>query len=230
MASTQRLFYVDLIKAFGITLVILGHIQNHGDLYLWITSFHMPLFFMISGFFFIKPDVNIKTHLKKRWVNLIVPYLFFYILTYGYWAGIEQNLRASSGGVSAEWWRPLIGLLWQGCDWNLFPHNNPLWFIPCLCSVELIAFASRKWSKVKQGILACGLVVCSCILREWKVILPFELDLALSAFFFYWMGGVVCKIVNSRHSLIYGIGCVIVYISTLCKWGGVRRQLFTAKP
>ena len=49
--ATENLEYIDVAKGIGILLVVLGH--NLQDLPLmtsWIYSFHMPLFFAISGF------------------------------------------------------------------------------------------------------------------------------------------------------------------------------------
>ena len=48
MADTKRLHWIDTLKAIGIMLVFLGHsgAPFHDGIYL----FHMPLFFIISGF------------------------------------------------------------------------------------------------------------------------------------------------------------------------------------
>ena len=52
--SAKRLDYIDAAKAIAIILVIIGHsnwlsaIPRVGGM---IYSFHMPLFFIISGFF-----------------------------------------------------------------------------------------------------------------------------------------------------------------------------------
>ena len=54
MESNKRIEYVDSAKAVAIILVIVGHchwlgsIPKLGSL---IYTFHMPLFFMVSGFF-----------------------------------------------------------------------------------------------------------------------------------------------------------------------------------
>ena len=46
----RRLTYLDMAKGIGIFLVILGHIEYiREDTLKWISSFHMPLFFVIGG-------------------------------------------------------------------------------------------------------------------------------------------------------------------------------------
>ena len=62
------------LKAFGIIAVILGHIAS--PLGGFIFSWHMPLFFIISGLF-IKTDANIKDLIIKDWKRLMIPYFVF---------------------------------------------------------------------------------------------------------------------------------------------------------
>lgn len=137
----DRIFWVDLLKALGILLVIMGHVLKnpYSPISHFIYAFHMPLFFALSGIFYNYDKCqSLSGLIKKRWQSLLKPYLFFYIVTFLYWALIERTLRAASGGVEADWYLPLLGLLWQGMDWNLFAHNNPFWFIPCLMTVTII--------------------------------------------------------------------------------------------
>lgn len=51
----KRIEYIDLAKAIAILLMVLGHCASLNDIPLIrsvIYSFHMPLFFIISGYFF----------------------------------------------------------------------------------------------------------------------------------------------------------------------------------
>ena len=50
--TKKRLNYLDYAKGIGILLVVLGHIYNN-SVKLWIYSFHMPLFFIISGYLYL---------------------------------------------------------------------------------------------------------------------------------------------------------------------------------
>lgn len=53
--NNKRLDYLDVAKGIGILLVILGHCQlgRIGRAHSLIYSFHMPLFFFISGVCFL---------------------------------------------------------------------------------------------------------------------------------------------------------------------------------
>lgn len=65
MRNYNRLDWVDLSKAIGIILVVYGHVARGLDsagmtfalfksVDSIIYSFHMPLFFVLSGFFFLR--------------------------------------------------------------------------------------------------------------------------------------------------------------------------------
>jgi len=72
----KKVVNVDLVKGIGIILVMIGHsgmflfIKDKALLNTIIYSFHMPLFFIVAGFF-MKDKVNIKKSIKR----LLVPFL-----------------------------------------------------------------------------------------------------------------------------------------------------------
>ena len=72
--STKRLNWVDQARGWSIFLVVYGH--NFPVLESYIYSFHVPLFFFISGMFHKKeftlnsiknngPNTNLKPHLDR---------------------------------------------------------------------------------------------------------------------------------------------------------------------
>ncbi|WP_081358250.1 acyltransferase family protein [Xylanibacter ruminicola] len=48
----NRLNWIDATKGFAMLLVIWGHVQETSPLYLYVTSFHVPLFLVVSGMLF----------------------------------------------------------------------------------------------------------------------------------------------------------------------------------
>jgi len=78
-----RIETFDLLKGLGILLMIVGHSTGKmSGLRDFIFSFHMPLFFLISGYFFT--SVKWKTLLSKNAQRLLVPYLFTGLLIGAY--------------------------------------------------------------------------------------------------------------------------------------------------
>lgn len=52
----ERLDYIDIFRALGIILMVMGHIGFGSKFDKFIHAFHMPMFFWISGFF-IKKEI-----------------------------------------------------------------------------------------------------------------------------------------------------------------------------
>ena len=51
--TNQRENWIDFAKAIGIILVIYAHaLPKDNYIWIWINSFHMPLFFCISGYLY----------------------------------------------------------------------------------------------------------------------------------------------------------------------------------
>ena len=73
----MRLTEFDILKGIGILLVIICHtfMKEIGP---YITAFHMPLFFIVAGFFYKQTPFYV--HLKKDFIRLIVPYLFICVV------------------------------------------------------------------------------------------------------------------------------------------------------
>ena len=72
-----RIQWIDFAKVLGIWLVVYAHTPKplFGE---HIFSFHMPLFFMISGYLY--KIRNTKDELKHVVRTLIIPYILFNLL------------------------------------------------------------------------------------------------------------------------------------------------------
>lgn len=83
MNNKQRIEYIDALKGLAIFFVLWGHslqyLKNeadffHNPIFEFIYSFHMPLFFMISGFFFNSSlKLNFKEFIYKKTIQLLLP-------------------------------------------------------------------------------------------------------------------------------------------------------------
>ena len=67
---TKRFNYLDITKAIGIILVIIGHINYTGYNYQikkYLYAFHMPLFFIIIGILeYYKKEKSSKENIKAK--------------------------------------------------------------------------------------------------------------------------------------------------------------------
>jgi len=111
-SSGRRLKYIDIVKGVAILLMIYGHwdtTHSSVDIRL-IFSFHMPLFFIISGYF-LKAETPCGVFLRKRAKQLLSPYYITSVVTL-----LMTGLMAWYDG--REMWntvQPLVPRLLYGC-------------------------------------------------------------------------------------------------------------------
>ena len=125
MGNKERLNYLDVSKGIGILLVVLAHIYafnseiNRELLVTWIYSFHMPLFFIISGMLLkYKNENDVKKVIISRIKGLLIPYLFFSLLSIIVKIiinGFDKNMviwdliySATGIGIDALWFLPAL--------------------------------------------------------------------------------------------------------------------------
>jgi len=184
-----RVKWVDIAKGIAVSLVVYGHFGTSEAAKSVIYAFHIPLFFFLSGLFFsFDKFPSYKLFLKKRSVQLLIPYLFFNFITYLLWLFIGRKF-GSDISSNIHPLKPILGILYGNAS-NL-PHNVPLWFLTCLFSVEnLYFFIFRKTRKQQHFFLLLIIVAIAFINYKLNHVfrLPWGIDIALSMLLFYGLG------------------------------------------
>lgn len=227
---SKRIEYLDIAKGIGILLVVLGHndfevispfIQR------MIYSFHMPLFFFLSGYF-INTLVPFFDFFKKRFNALMKPYIFTIFLIYFTSVSFEKM------GFNTAITRTVKSLYGSGhyLDWV------QLWFLPHLFVVSLYAFLfimlvsklRNRW--VTWGILLATLAIgvtflnmfypfpISILGKDYELFgLPFSLDLVLVSGFFFILGNEVRQVTTEKSFdnwlLLAGTGAIVLLLNIL---------------
>ena len=150
MMDKKRLRYLDAARGLAILLVVLGHIwETAQPVPVLIYSFHIPLFFLISGILtaYTRQERRpMKLLVFSRLRGLIIPYVFFeavFILIFG--VRNHFDFRSQSGQVYG-------GLL-------LSPLNVPLWFLPTLFLAELFFLLLLRLIRNRRCVAAVCLVL-----------------------------------------------------------------------
>ena len=184
--KNQRIKSLDIAKAIGIILIVLGHISENPSITKLVYSFHVPLFFIISGYLY-RQNQKITVYLKKKVKTILIPYFIFGLLSYIYWFFLERYFRTQDINPLIPFCNLFIA---RSGEYN-FIENAPLWFLPCLFCTEIIFDLLRRFFK-KDYILFISILIisiCGCIYNEMNFVsLPLELNTALIAIGFYYCG------------------------------------------
>ncbi|MDD6038023.1 MAG: acyltransferase [bacterium] len=145
---SNRIDWLDVAKGYGMLFVIFAHLDNN-IIRLWIYTFHMPLFFFLSGYVFTT-KYDFKTFLSKKIRTIIIPYFILgavMILFQGFW----NNLTMPTGHT--DWGSMVVSLLVQKRLWTL-------WYIACLFWLNLMFYWIVKLLR-KDIAIAIVSVICA---------------------------------------------------------------------
>lgn len=133
----KRINWIDWAKTLGILLVVLGHMYYSEDQIYFkklIYGFHMPFFFLISGYLHIES----KDFFKKNLLRLILPYFVLNLLLYC----LFYIPKCLLGDIEIE---GSFFLLKKACFYTMFtPFSFPTWFLLALFWVKLAAHCLLK--------------------------------------------------------------------------------------
>jgi acyltransferase len=186
-----RIDFIDAAKAIGIVLVVVGHTAAAPvGVTTLIYSFHMPLFFFISGYLQVAErfEAPWRDTVRRATRSLLVPYLFFFTLSLGYWMATRGigGRSAKFAGIDAG--DALFGLA-TGISSDLFV-NVTLWFFPCMFMCHVIYAAARR--RVSAGVLLVAFASLAGVLLAvslpWETRRPWGLDIVWIAIVFYSVG------------------------------------------
>lgn len=146
MREKQRNPYIDLMRGIGIILMVAGHVDFGEGFDRFIHAFHMPLFFLVSGYLSKdKQSVDLITVVKKNAKSLLIPYFAFGTM----YATAHIALASSSGERVERALGSFSSLLWNNTEGLAFA--DALWFLTAMFLVKLIwplalVVAGSKWS------------------------------------------------------------------------------------
>ena len=132
--------WVDSLKGFAIILVVLGHIASPFSRLIY--SFHMPLFFIASGFF-LNPTNELKSELIKSFKRLFNP--FFIYLALGFIVEFLKRFYLDREQLKFD---DFTGaLIYMDYDRLLGTYAFVLWFLPALFIGRTLVYLILKYSR-----------------------------------------------------------------------------------
>ncbi len=149
--NPSRLRYIDVIKGIAVLATIFYHCLGGGNLGVFlpntqkmIASFHMPLFFFISGYLYKRKLA--RNYFFSRTASLLIPYIFVNLINWFLNVGVDLFCKVTETG-------------------NFFPviKLEGTWFLLALLYVSLIYYVFdsvlNEWNRKLIKIESRGLLV-----------------------------------------------------------------------
>lgn len=159
---------LDIVKGIGILLVVYGHSKIEFGHYM-IYMFHMPLFFLVSGY--LHKEREIKSLLLVKTRSLIKSYIVFFIIC----TMIDYLLQGSSMIHEIDIFNP------NGCA-------GPLWFLLALFEVSILFQMTLIFAKRYVCVICVVLTIAGYILSRYHINIPLFIDSSISMMLFYYIG------------------------------------------
>ncbi|MBR5302134.1 MAG: acyltransferase family protein [Clostridia bacterium] len=163
MQKKTRLYEVDMAKGFAMLLVLIGHCTySDRELVGWLYSFHMPLFFALSGFTFHPEKYkSLREVIDAKFRQLIIPYFLFNTILW-----VLSLLLLDGLHLQYRHLNELIGIVVAD---RLSDYFFSLWFLTALFLAEPLLWCLTRMTGRRTGLLM-PLSVCS--FAAGAVILP----------------------------------------------------------
>lgn len=155
----KREKWIDAVRGIGIILVIIGHCRRPEIVLKLIQSFHMPLFFFISGYLFRIKDCSFGQFFKHRLKLYIKPYIELSVINLFIWMIIKY--KSGTENLGRLFVRYLIGLAYSRGTWYWMPNCSALWFLTALFCASIIMYFIVKRERKMQAALIFLCAVCT---------------------------------------------------------------------
>lgn len=174
------------MKGIGMLLVIIGHCWFPLPIRSFIFTFHMPLFFLISGYFF--REKSPKDLLLNDFKRLLIPYFITCAILIG--IGGVQDIVIKQWNEMPKW---LIATLWgsgstrSSAVGSKLPIIGPIWFLLALFICRnafnyLHSIGYKYFNTLYITVAILATILCNFIYLPWSILQ------GLSAMLFYGIG------------------------------------------
>lgn len=176
--GTNRIEWIDTAKGLGLLLVFIGHLKTP-YLATWVYTFHMPLFFFLSGLVYKHHCWN--DFIVKRFKRLVIPYFVLGSGIFIIWCIIYM----CQGENLVEYVEMLKNFLCQRGFWTV-------WFLAALFVASVLQWIIVAVTKDnRKNILILSSFLCLLTFVYYRLggkVLPWCIDVACVAQFFMNMG------------------------------------------
>ena len=197
--NNKRIVWIDQLKAIGFFFVILGHLEINETFQLWIYSFHMPLFLLVTGltFNFDKAfRTDFKTFFLTRVKRLIIPYFWMSMIS----LSILYLRRLILGGSIPDLSDYLMGILLANTRITKVAPSPALYYVVLLFFSEIGLWFIIKIARNKKPyilLLLLAVLPASLLTINAKVVL--HLNVVPVAMLLIFIGRILMDLYQSGY-------------------------------
>lgn len=173
----KRFDYIDVAKGIGILAIIAGHL-GVSEINQIVFTFHVPLFFVISGYFLNTKEAFLP-FLKKKAKRLLLPYLYTCIVLLVF-TPLTAALAGKKDLVRVVLNFLTTALYGAGSPISVFPQVDSIgaiWFLPALFwGLILARFCLENPREKPWRLVVLAAVISLCITTSSYFWLPFDIQ------------------------------------------------------
>ncbi len=217
--AKERMKWPDIVKAFAMICIIIGHTGVPVLQYL-VHPFHVPVFFIINGYFFSSKS-DIKESIKNYWKRMVIPYMLacIFLMVFNilknfveYYRGNEviNTVNIFIGWVGAFLFGRTSSSTVLGYD---IYSVGASWFLPCLF-VAMIIY--RFIVNLKhRDIISFGIAIVGVIISNF-INLPWHIEVSFVAVLFLNVGKTFAqKRIAEKISYPFFIAGILLYCGSV---------------
>lgn len=193
----KRISYIDIARAFAIIFIVFGHTIVHSvhmkqNVYTLLYSFHVPLFFLISGYVF-KVKNNFIEFFKNKFIRIMIPYFVWAVLFLIPYMILGENVSSNlevNAGFNIK--QQFVKIIYGNGNLSALRQNSSLWFLPALFSMQIIFYLIIKYldkNKNSKYILMFTMLILGYLCSKYlKFIFPWGINTTICLGIFFYIG------------------------------------------
>jgi len=222
MKKKKRIEWIDTLRGIAMFFTIWGHAYPDatGLIRKYIYSFHMPLFFFISGLTYNSNKLSFKDFIKKRMKTLLIPYLIINLISIFIYFLFSKFAIVSELSII----QMLMGIFYSNTEYVSAPAG-PTWFMLTLLLVEILFYGLKKISKddshLFTNVMWISLVGFINTMTKWEFDAPWHLNTVPMGLVLYFVGYIFIKkfskfknIFNDKKKMFF-YGLILGFVGAL---------------
>ena len=213
--KSKRVMFIDIAKGIAIICIILGHLGIN-NINRVVFTFHVPIFFMITGYF-INKKYTIKEFIINKFKRLIVPYFitsFVIILLSLFSLKIYYGVNILNKLGAKEW---LIAAIYGAGDNHIFLGYNfkaigAIWFLWASFWASILLRSSLEFKK-EYRILFITVLFLIGYYTSKIIWLPLSIQAGFCATLFMYVGYLINIYFEKYKNIYYKYKKFIIIIS-----------------